>query len=242
MREKQGHASTEGPARQPFGAVVLSGIRAEAYQVLSRRGDGSLAEQYFSGIVVASAQGVVADRHVMVAHQMREIINALWKFVDLPDEVVQRDESIVSQLKNQCKNWKCALKIKDKPDWERRIDDWPELCRGQAVQEVLTTLHGVMASLDGEHPDKLRLAAAADAADPSFVKVPREVRERMVENLWKVRDRFNDISHRNIATTDDALDGYVSELGRLIVDFFPSTTAADIDELDALVAEGEADV
>jgi len=217
-------------------AISLEGSRRRAYEVLLKRRDGILAQQYYSALVVLESDAL-PDRHAMVAHQLRELVNSLWTIVDDIEPAPQGRtvENVAAAMRDQLPGWKKCLAV---TDWSAAVD-WREACKAVSVQTALNRVHEIMAALDRPHADRDRLTRAVVASDPSLVKAPAAVYASFVKAMWRVRGYFNDVSHRNIHPTDEEFAQQVNRLDLLIDGFFPSVVEADFDALDADIDEVE---
>ncbi len=66
-----------------------------------------------------------------------------------------------------------------------------------------------------------------------------QILEAQTDDIWTLRDYFVDVAHHRQETTIDEIKQKITELENILFNFISPQPIEDLDELDALMAQGE---
>ena len=204
------------------------------YELLLDRCGASVAQQYFSAMVVF-ADPAIPCRHAMAAHELREMINRLPEVSDVPvvDTEGPRVFNISNDLRNLVPAWKEAWRV---ADWSDPVD-WPELCKRRRARRVLDRLHKTMAAVAGLPVAAERLLKAAPGFDPNPIKATEDAYKITMRQLLESRDYFVRVAHRPAPPSDAEFLVQVDRLVLLVREVFAAAPLEDFLAIDRAMAE-----
>jgi hypothetical protein len=178
------------------------------------------------------------DRLALSAHNIRELMEKLPRYINVPvlgDPAQAKPEPLKPKIQDLSKGRKEARR--KSASWS--ASGWSGTIDGD-LASYLGLLDSVLDWFDSEHitrrEEATKLVRQIDAAGgsmPEFVKV------RLVRDWVTYWDYFVATAHHR-QTTNEAFEEHRSSLERFLLDRLAPTATKELDELDAIIAEGEA--
>jgi len=213
-----------GAVRQDAGLSARQRMLFEALVEL----DGRAAEMYMGAIVVLS-QAQNPDRVALCAHGLRELMEKLPRYLELP--VVKSGGGLRNRLQQLAEEWRrlnLALPVPAKPDGR--------------TQRFLARLAAFFALLDEEVPTRKEpVAKVLKLLDPTKDSLPRPIASLRVEEWDQCHRTFEMVSHHSETATLEELLAWIDVLDRFLLDHLRPRTFEDHAELDRIIQEGEDD-
>lgn len=213
----------QGDVRVP----ELSGRQQLLYRSLKEKSP-KIAELYESALRVL-ADGSNPCRLFFAAHSIREMIDGLPRFLDLPTLAEQgRLGDRVSALEVV---WANATKSQCHRDgqWAGEIDD--------PLRKLLDALQNFFEWCK-EHRRRRRNVAASlfRSADLSGIPLPETVEKKRVDRWLAKRDYFVGVAHQS-STTEAEFQSALDGLEQVLLDLLYPRPSEDFSAIDALLAE-----
>lgn len=208
--------------------VALPGQAREMFEALANiRQD--LADMYFGALDVGARSGN-PDRHALAAHGIRELLEKLPRYLDVPLDAA-KPLGLTARVRNLTDAW----------------DRW----NGSAVIDGALTRHGhkLFAALqefcDGvraDIPTRVEQAAAAvRGLDLNPIKLPPPIESLHVQQWREIEGFFIGVSHHTRTTDDREFAQYVGALERFLLERLRPRTFEDFAAIDELLTEGHDD-
>lgn len=205
------------------------------YELLRDRCGEPYAGQYLSAIFVL-ADADVPERHAMAAHELREVIENLYKAspVPLEDPKGRKSRNISNDLKALAPEWKAAWQVEE---WDAPVD-WRRGCDNDRACDALNRLHELIAAADRLPLALDRLVRASADLDPSPLKAPKDAYEPAATSLRRVQRYFIEVAHGRPVDVG-AFGEQLNRMGVLLRAILAEAPVEDFDAIDAALAEVE---
>lgn len=209
------------------GSPVLSGKQRAFYEVLSRL-DGRLADMYL-GVLWVLAQESNPDRVCQAAHSMRELMEKLPQYLELP--IPKNPTTLGDRIRSLHARWK-------------RVERLPGgIISTNGLLWCFLKELGLFFN-DFEHGHTTQREASVilvNELDPAGLPVPKVV-QRERADLWQtLRDYFVKVSHhrtnQDVAEMTDRIDAVEG----FLLDYLRPRTLDNQAEILSLIREGEGD-
>ena len=212
--------------------IDLEGRQRRLYEELSRR-SADLASMYIGALQVVQLP-TVEDRFAMAAHCLRELMEKLPQFLDVPFE---RDDF---NLGNEAKTLHDELKcVKEQSE---------SFVEGNWTGEVDTHIHQFLKQVDSVLQDHVTYNSRRrdqfrdwnQALDPSITKVPPDATKRMFREWKSLNDFFQRVSHHHDwLEKEAAFEEEMRALEDFLLDRFRPQTYKKQKRIDQIIAEAE---
>lgn len=210
------------PAKSMAVPLVLQGHQRALFEVLQHR-DGSPAAMYLGALHVLAEEGN-PDRLALAAHGIRELIEKLPKYFDLPVPTQARMGDKVAVLQAE---WK-----KVRPKMERG---------GPFPTTLWDKLEEFFLWLESDRPAwRAKVAQLLRSLDPAGRPLPAPIEKLRVQQWLECNEFFVNSSHHRECTQDEFM-AWLDFLERFLLDLVRPRTFDNADKLDALILEGEDD-
>lgn len=216
------------PASEPF---QLDGPQQTLYEALVTRSP-ELGRIYF-GALLTLRQTDNPDRLAQAAHGLRELMEKLPKYLNLPIE--NKPLSLKEKVRRLAERRDRAIKSSSSRDgsvWRGEIDDH--------LQRFLTETDEFFLWFESEHPTRRRRTVKMlRGLDPAALPLPEPLEEPNIK-LWnKCNDHFQGVSHHTIAGVEEDFQSHISDLESFLLDRLAPQTSEDFAMIDELIREGE---
>lgn len=218
-------ASAIGEGRE---VVALSGPAREMFQALASVRQ-ELGDMYLGALDVA-ARGGNPDRHALAAHGIRELLEKLPRYLDVPVDAT-KSLGLTSRARTLTDAW-------DK--WsESAIDDSGLTRNGR---KLLAALEEFCAGVRADIPTRVEQAAAAvRGLDLNPIKLPPPIESLHVQQWREIEGFFIGVSHHTRPTDDGELAQYLAALERFLLERLRPRTFDDFTAIDELLGTGQED-
>lgn len=216
-------ADTESVRRPDL--VELSGRSRQLWEALANI-DEQLGHMYLGALDILQ-HDANPDRLALAAHGLRELIEKLPRFLDVPS-TVNRGPGIRDQARRLAGEWE-----KLGPS---AIDDDGALT---ASGDKLLKAVGEFCEGVGADPTRRQAATAAvSRLDLNPLKLPPPIQELHVSEWTAIEGFFIGVSHHTKTTDDDEFEGYLAALDRFLLDRLRPRTFEDFAAIDDLLGKG----
>jgi hypothetical protein len=208
------------------GSPVLSAQQQAFFDVLNRR-DRRLADMYLGALWVLN-QGSNPDRVPQAAHSMRELMEKLPRYLELP--VPKNPTSLSYQVDSLQAKWK---RVQQHPEGVTPTNDrlWNFLKELQLFFDAVEQ-NGVY------WKDIGRLIQ--DELDPAGLPLPKVLRDQRAADWVTLRNYFVKVCHHGSPTDAVDLADKIDALETFLLDYLRPRTLDNQAEILALIREGEA--
>jgi hypothetical protein len=174
------------------------------------------------------------DRLALAAHGLRELMEKLPMYLDLP--IATKPPSLKDKVRGLAQSWgNCAKNSTcgGNPGWSGAIDG--------SLRKFLRKSHEFFAWFEVEHPTrKRRITNILRSLDYLKTPLPKAIEELRVEEWDKSHEYFELVSHHTHTTTFEDFVSWVTALEYFLLDRLHPRTFDDHGELDEIIKEGEA--
>jgi len=214
--------------------LKLSGQQQALYEALFEK-DQRLAIMYLGALIALDHTGN-PDRLALAAHDLRELMDNVPKFVDV--QIKAQKESLTAKVRELEDRWQATLRnteCYESQTWSGQIDG--------PLLKLLKTLHAFLEWLAEHHPRrKAEIAATLRRLDVSGRTLPVRLEELNVQIWDEMRSFFLGVCHHGKTnTTEEEFRKWVDTLERFILDRLHPRTFADLETIDEIIREGERD-
>ena len=211
----------------------LYGQRNALYQALTRK-DSRLAGMYLGALLVLH-QTENPERIPLAAHALRELMENLPKYLDLP--VPKKPPSLKVKVMNLNQDWQHATKssvCNANPLWSGAID--------VPLQKFLERVNKFFEWFQTEHPMRReRTEKLLKALDPLSRRLPGPIGDLRIEEWVECFDYFVPIAHHAPVSTLEDFKAWLDVLERFLLDRLKPRTFEDLAKIKEIIEEGESD-
>lgn len=204
--------------------VEVSGRARQLWEALSDI-DEQLGHMYLGALDVLQ-HSANPDRLSLAAHGVRELIEKLPRFLDLP-ATENRGPGIREQARTLAAAWeKLGPSVVDgngvlTSSGEKMLGKVAEFCEGV-----------------GADPTRKQAAAAAvSRLDLNPLKLPPPIQDLHVSEWSTIEGFFIGVAHHTKATNDDEIEQYLAALERFLLDRLRPRTFEDFAAIDELLGK-----
>lgn len=220
--------------RPPFEPFQLDGPQRMLHEALIAR-SSDLGDIFF-GALLTLGQKENPDRLAQAAHGMRELMEKLPNYLDLP--IPKKLPSLKEKVRHLARRRDKALNNSSSRDgsaWRGEIDNH--------LQKFLIEADEFFEWFEEEHPTrKRRTVKMLRGLDPSALPLPEPLEESNIEQWNKCNDHFQGVSHHTISGAENDFRLHLSVLENFLLDRLAPQTSEDFTLIDELIREGEAGV
>jgi hypothetical protein len=214
----------------PTEVLTLSGQQQALYAALAEK-ERRLASMYHGALAVFG-QHDNPDRLALAAHGLRELMEKLPRYLNLPTETQPR---LAEKLRTLNQNWDRTVrksKCHENGKWNGEID--------KILQDILLEIGAFFAWVNEQVPKRkestariLRTLDALGRALPAPIEALRT-------EQWDVIHRFFiSVGHHQRSALDEEFTMWLSALERFLLDQLTPRTFEDHAKIDAIISEGE---
>lgn len=215
-------------AREPF---QLSGKQRALHQALGEQ-DERLANFYLGALTVL-ADSSNPDRLPLAAHGLRELLEKIPIYLELPVKV--KSESLKAKVQEFSLEWGKVSKksqCRGNPEWTGQIDD--------LLKKFIQNAAGFFSWFEEHHPRRrTEVAQMLRAIDPLGRPLPPPIEKLRVDEWHEIRDYCVGVAHHQISAVDGEFISWLDALERFLLDRLRPRTFADHDLIDSIIREGE---
>ena len=211
--------------------LQLTGQQKRLYEALIDR-EAKLGRMYL-GAIAALEQRSNPERLVSAGHLIREMMEKLPKYLDLPAQgkpmsLREKVQELLRKRDNAVQRSSCH------PDgsWKGQIDG--------SLQGFLDAVDEFFEWFADVHPNRReRISSVIRRLDPSGRSLPEPLANKQIE-LWDAHNSyFQGVSHHTIDGSDLEFESKLSVLEGFLLDRLLPRTFDDFARLDDLIREGE---
>jgi hypothetical protein len=218
-----------GPVAESF---RLDGAKQELYKALASL-NPEVGIIYFGALMTLANTGI-PDRFALAAHGLRELMEKLPKYVDVP--IVNKGPGLKEKVRALAQRRELAILHsvnRDGPSWRGEIDDH--------LREFLSDSDGFFEQFAAEDVTRRgRAATILRGLDPSAAPLPEKLEELNIVKWQNCNDYFVRVSHHSRVADENEFDAHISELETLLIDRLAPRTSEDFATIDLIIKEGEA--
>lgn len=189
--------------------------------------------QMYHGAVWVLLQTVNPDRLAHAAHGLRELMEKLPLFLDVP--IKAKEKSLTQGVNELADSWEKAVKLSKchhDGTWTGEIDGGLKTLLGKA--ESFFAWYR-----EAKPKRKERTASVLKNLDPSGKKLPKPLEILRVEEWETINGYFQGVSHHNKNVDITQFDIYLDALETFILDRLRPRIFDDHDALSELIREAE---
>lgn len=217
--------------RPPFEPFQLAGPQQTLYEALVSK-SSELGEIYFGALMTLGRKDN-PDRLAQAAHGLRELMEKLPNYFDLPVE--NKGPSLKEKVRHLAQRRDKALNSSNSRDgsaWRGEIDNH--------LQKFLKESDEFFVWFEAEHPTrKQRTVKMLRGLDPSALSLPEPLEQPNIEQWNKCHDHFQGVSHHTINGVEEDVRSQLSALESFLLDRLAPKTSEDFAMIDELIREGE---
>jgi hypothetical protein len=217
-------------AASPVAGLVLTGQQQTLLTALVET-DPQLGTIYLGGLHVLHQEGN-PDREALAAHAIRELMEKLPQFIDVPTpEKPKKPVSLNVKVRELSGHWSgvsaeamSATVITPKlRKFHIRVKDFFDWFEQSFVKRREQT------------------AAALRSLDATGRSLPTPIEELHIKHWGLCNDFFQSVSHHGRLCSQEELASWLDELERFLLDRMRPRTFETFSTLDKIIAEGETD-
>lgn len=211
--------------------LQLIGQRQAFYQALIDK-DTKLAAMYFGAIAVLE-QRDNPERLVLAAHNLREMMEKLPKYLDLPIHakplsLKEKVQELIRRRDKVVKNSNCHTDT----GWQGEID--------KSLQQFLGDVDEFSDWFKEVQPSRRqRIAKIIRGLDPSGSALPESLEVRQLKVWDRCNDFFQGVSHHTKDCAQETFEDQLSILENFLLDRLSPRTFEDFAVIDKLIKEVE---
>jgi hypothetical protein len=203
--------------------MELTGQERALYEALLTLDEG-LARMYLGSCFVRD-QLQNPDRHALRAHGLRELMEKLPKYRDVP--VVSKSPSLKDKVRQLASSWKPEFAATDSTNVKN-------------LSRFLVGSKDFFEWFSTEHLTRREQAATIlRQLDPLSRRLPDAIEGLRIKEWQACEGFFQGVSHHTLRCTDDEFEAFQDTLERFLLDRLRPRTFEDQAELDAIIEEGE---
>lgn len=209
--------------------LELSGQQLALYKALAGK-DIKLAQMYHGALSVLS-QSENTDRLALAAHGLRELMEKLPRYLDVP--MVNLGE-VSERIRTLNRSWHRTLErsaCHNNGTWSGEIDGF--------LQKFLKATHEFFERVK-DHPTwKQQAARILRKLDPLDRALPQPIENLQVKEWNEIRNYFVNVSHHNASADPEEFELWLSALERFLLERLIPRTFDDQTRIDEIIKEGE---
>jgi Domain of unknown function (DUF4062) len=216
----------------PSQSFRLDGAQHELYEALVSL-NPELGIMYLGGLMTLG-QVNNPDRLAQAAHGLRELMEKLAKYVDVP--VVNKPPSLKERVRVLAERRHIAIRNSS----NRAGSQWCGEIDGH-LQKFLSESDEFFDQFGADYVTRRRQTAEIlRGLDPSASALPEQLEELNIAKWHQCNGYFQGVSHHTRAGVEDEFGMHLSELETLLLDRLAPQTSEDFAIIDNLIKEGEA--
>ncbi len=218
-----GDAPESDDAEDPSAPLVLSPGARALFEALAEVNQ-ALADMYLGALDIAARTGN-PDRLALAAHGIRELIEKLPRYRDVP--VDSKPPGPSERARRLVETW---TRVREK------LFDGDSLSKAghKLIAAVAEFCEGVLADLPTR---KEQAAAAVRGLDLNPIKLPPQIESLHAEEWREIERFFLGVSHHTHVCTDGEFAEHVAALERFLLNRLRPRTFDDFAVIDELLAE-----
>jgi hypothetical protein len=189
---------------------------------------------YFGVLHVLSSNSN-PDRFALAAHGIREIMEKIPSYMDLPVKV--RSATLTDKFRELDKSWVFACtgsNCKASNEWMGNIDG--------PLKKFLRKAEEIFKWFNEHHPKrKAQIGKMLQQLDEPNRYLPPAIADLRIDEWDKIRDYFVNVAHHSREATNEEFAGWQDTLERFLLDRLKPRTFVDFDMIDEIIREGEND-
>lgn len=213
--------------------ISLAGQQLALHSALAKK-NSDLANMYLGALMVFSHPNN-PEKHVQAAHSIREIIEKLPLYLDISEK--KKGPSLKEKCIDLANSWKNkALKssIHNDGEFEGEIDSR----LNSFFKDIATFIEWFKNDNPNRKEEKKKLLRELDGYG---MPMPNAIEKSKVDQLDTYQRYFTVVSHHNKEVDADEFQSYLHYFEIYLLDIFVPRTFEIHEEIDALIAMGEAD-
>lgn len=218
--------------RRTFEPFKLDGPQQTLFEALDAR-SSELSKLYFGALMTLGRKDN-PDRLAQAAHGLRELMEKLPNYLDLPVE--KKGPTLKEKVRILAQRRDKALKNSSSHDgsaWRGEIDG--------RLQKFLKDADEFFAWFEAEHPTRRqRTIKMLRGLDPSALSLPDPLEQPNINQWNECHDHFQGVSHHTINGIEQDVLSQLSALESFLLDQLAPRTSEDFAAIDELIREGEA--
>ena len=211
--------------------LQLTGQQNAFHKALADK-DPKLAQMYFGALHTLEQQGN-PERYAQVAHSIRELMEKMPEYLDLPVE--QNIPSLKQRARELADVWNAnALKSDccDGGQWAGVIDS--------PLQKTLKKADEFVKGFEEDYPKRrAEVGKLLQGIDPMNATLPPPIQDIRISEWEKCRDFFQGVAHHRIAPTEDQMRNWLNALERFLLDRLCPRTFEDQVVIEDIIEETE---
>jgi hypothetical protein len=212
-------------------SLELSGQQLALYGTLAKR-DASLARMYHGALFVLK-QSENPDRFALAAHGLRELMEKLPRYLDVPKET--KSIGMTAKVRTLYRSWRSTIKksmCHNNGTWSGKID--------KGLQSFLKETQQFFAWVETERPSRKQSAAKIlQILDPLERPLPAPIEKLRVDEWDRIHNYFEGVSHHNFPAAVEEFASWLSVLEYFLLDRLIPRTFEDHEKIDQIIREGE---
>lgn len=212
-------------------SLRLSGEQIALHKELADK-NPVLARMY-QGALYVLEQSENPDRFALAAHGLRELMEKLPRYLDIPKEA--NSVGMTAKVRDLYKCWCSARKRSSchhDGKWSGRID--------KGLQTFLKKTQEFFAWLEVDRPSrKQSVAKILRVLDPLRRALPAPIEKLRVDEWDGIHNYFEGVSHHNLPGTVDEFASWLLALERFLLDRLIPRTFEDHEKIDQIIREGD---
>ena len=211
--------------------LQLSGQQRALYEALQGK-NPQLAEIYLGALTVLFDENH-PDRLALAAHGLRELMEKIPEYLDLPVKVKAgslrvKVQQFSQQWEKACNNSKCHKNAR----WHGEIDG--------PLSKFLRKAKEFFLWFDEHYPTrKEQVASMLHHLDPIGPHLPPPIIDLRAREWKDIYNYFEGVSHHNSSVHLDRFGSWLDVLERFLLDRFMPRTFADHEVIDSIIREGD---
>lgn len=210
----------------------LAGRQQVVYEALAEKDDqlgerGVRLSHMYRGAVLARRQSENSERLVLAAHDFRELMEKLPRYLDVP---VAAGSGLTVKVREVVAVW-------DEAEAQKNTADHPTL-RDRFLQAFADFAQWFAARDTGRRE---RAGELLSRLDHRKLPVPSSIRELRVDEWDQCHRYFEGVSHHTLTTSDGDFDDWAAVLEEFLLDRLRPRTYEDRKVLRDIIGEAEND-
>lgn len=217
-------------AVSPVAGLLLTGQQQTLLTALVEK-DSQLAKIYLGAVHVLHQDGN-PDREALAAHAMRELMEKLPQFIDVPTaEKPKKPASLNVKVRELSDHWAGVS---------------AEIINGTVITPKLRRFHIKVKNFfdwfEQSFPKRReQTAAALRGLDVTGRSLPTPIQELHIKHWGLCNGFFQSVSHHGRLCSQEEFSSWLDELERFLLDRMRPRTFETFSALDSIIAEGETD-
>ncbi len=209
----------------------LSGQQRVLYQALMRE-DQRLARMYLGALLVLE-QTENPENLVMAAHSLRELMEKLPRYQDLP---VKQQPRLKEKVRNLSQDWRDVMdnsQHQENPSWDGVID--------KSLQKFLKKAQEFFEWFKEQYQTRKQQAAILlRGLDPLRLPLPGPIEDLRIKEWYKYHEYLQNVSHHGNTTSLQEFRSWLGSIEKFLLDHLCPRTFEDHEDLKKIIEQGEA--